>query len=269
MTDTEHRSKKNELLHHFANIVKSLELLRNIFISLATVEAKGQLPIGFFPYGEDIPEEIEKSFGTLYISTGGPDGSLTFDSYKCCFTPDNGETLYWKDDGFEPAGVNTYASFLFRSWSYEDGHSIEIETDAKSIARWHFDESSEGLEELSTRVEKSLSPIIYLNSYKELVKRTIIAIRNGKPTWKPGYVSWSYIKSLDEVIKDFELEIQMPDKTEPTDIIPLAVVVQNYQISRAQIKRDIADGKLISYRKKSSGNHLVSKKDVGDLYTKK
>ncbi|GAF76828.1 unnamed protein product, partial [marine sediment metagenome] len=58
------------------------------------------------------------------------------------------------------------------------------------------------------------------------------------------------------------------DGAEPKDLITLAVVMQNYQISRAQIKRDIADGTLKSYRKKPRSKHLVSRKEAGNLYTK-
>ena len=58
-------------------------------------------------------------------------------------------------------------------------------------------------------------------------------------------------------------------KTEPTDLITLAVVVQGYQISRAQVKRDIDNGDIKSYRKKTRGKHIVSRKDVDNLYTKR
>ena len=60
-----------------------------------------------------------------------------------------------------------------------------------------------------------------------------------------------------------------PDKpNEPNDLITLAVVIQDYEISRAQLKRDIANGTPRSYRKKPRGKHKVSRKEVGNLYTK-
>ncbi len=58
------------------------------------------------------------------------------------------------------------------------------------------------------------------------------------------------------------------DPDEPNDLITLAVVVRDYQISRAQVKRDIEAGALKSHRKKTQGKHQVSRKDVNNMYTK-
>ena len=66
-----------------------------------------------------------------------------------------------------------------------------------------------------------------------------------------------------------ELKPEPDDPEEPNDLITLAVVIQDYEISRAQLKRDIANGTPRSYRKKPRGKHKVSRKEVDNLYTKR
>jgi len=55
----------------------------------------------------------------------------------------------------------------------------------------------------------------------------------------------------------------------PSDLIDLAKAVSLYHRSRAQIKRDIEDGKIKDYRKIEKGKHWISKKEADDLYIPK
>ncbi len=55
----------------------------------------------------------------------------------------------------------------------------------------------------------------------------------------------------------------------PSDLIDLAKAVGLYHRSRAQIKRDINDGKIRDYRKIQTGKHWISKKEADNLYISK
>ena len=52
----------------------------------------------------------------------------------------------------------------------------------------------------------------------------------------------------------------------PDDLIDLAKAVELYHRSRAQLKRDIEDGKIKDHRKIKKGKHWISKSEADNLY---
>lgn len=55
----------------------------------------------------------------------------------------------------------------------------------------------------------------------------------------------------------------------PTDLMPLHKVVEEYNVSRATLQRHIKAGVIRSYRKKDTEQHLLSRSEVKDRYTRR
>lgn len=91
------------------------------------------------------------------------------------------------------------------------------------------------------------SPLRDFQDWWSLVRADL----EGLPSSKPGKTGQS---ENDEV---------------PNDLITLAVVTQDFHVSRKTVKIDIHDEKIKSYRKSKKGMHYVSKAKVGQIYTLK
>ena len=79
------------------------------------------------------------------------------------------------------------------------------------------------------------------------------------------------IKIIPRIIAKIEkaVETVRDETTEPTDLIDLAKALTLVYRSRSQIKRDIYDEKIKSYRKNPKGKHLVSLSEIQKVYLTK
>lgn len=108
-------------------------------------------------------------------------------------------------------GWQDYEELLFNIWPY-DGVKSKWENEDfpewhGELPEWHIVDPSYAnwLELFASKVEECLTPLMSNSVYNSLCQRTIKVIRNGLPKWKQGVVQWTYIKDLDEVIKEFDL----------------------------------------------------------------
>ncbi|OQA91384.1 MAG: hypothetical protein BWY26_01014 [Elusimicrobia bacterium ADurb.Bin231] len=79
------------------------------------------------------------------------------------------------------------------------------------------------------------------------------------------------IEVIPKIIAKIEKTIKTKNKEiiKPKDLVDLAKALTQVHISRTQIKRDIAAGKIKSYRKSPRGKHIVSFSEIRNVYLTK
>lgn len=145
-------------------------------------------------------------------------------------------------------GLRQYEELLFGSWSYHDGKNHFIEGD---VARWYIWSGMHNkLEEYATQIQEHLFPLLQIESAKELAQRTMVTIRNGSPKWKPCYMQWSYIKELDDVIKDVEVFSMkgVIEKSIEPEIAKEYSALEPQMTAWNQLRIEVVDDETIKYK---------------------
>ncbi|MHC4152581.1 MAG: hypothetical protein ACYSSP_10865, partial [Planctomycetota bacterium] len=139
--------------------------------------------------------EIGSEPGTLEIE------NLAF-SPNFRFTPRNGEVIECQIHYDEWDG-EWAENELFNVWSYSTGeHNRPEKIEGKAYLL--LKPGIEYLRERADSLIKEALPLCKIADFKHLVDKVTKVARNGKPQWWPGRIQWSYIKELDEVIREFE-----------------------------------------------------------------
>ena len=60
------------------------------------------------------------------------------------------------------------------------------------------------LEKTARKIDKLLLPLSKIKSCKEYAEKVNKILRNGTPKWMPCSIQWTYVKELDEFIKELE-----------------------------------------------------------------
>jgi hypothetical protein len=163
---------------------------------------------------------------------------------KCEFTPHHGKAIYWEINyqlqAYEPEDWRArepltyiYEYPLFNTWSYDDGFFLgPHKKECTGQAQWHI-ENADPLELMSEiMVNQILLPLKVNTDYANLAEKVINVVTNGKPHWWPGTVRWSYIKDIDEAIRDIEYACALCEQ--PITFADLASTKQN-QLSKQVI----------------------------------
>ena len=95
---------------------------------------------------------------------------------------------------------------LFDIWQYDTGEYIEnLEKYEQPLgnAAWLIKDTSEIITFNRKYVSKDIIPFLENKEYAELTQKAINLVTNKCPEWRPCKVRWTFIKELDEVIKEF------------------------------------------------------------------
>lgn len=183
-----------ELSHRLSKSLELLKEFRSAFMHWAIVESEGKFPSAFLEF--DI-EELEGATGILQLNSHPRTGRIS-----CRFKPQfGGEELSWThyETGYD---LSEYERLLFSTWSYDTGYALD--RNEKSEAVWYIDDQAiaDRLEDIAEKVDELLNTI---DDPLSTFYAVISTVKNHKPKWKPGRVSWYYIKELDERIRELEL----------------------------------------------------------------
>jgi len=162
----------------------------------------------FQTYDGQIDIDIASDEGILKVSVQPYNikkcGSL------CEFITDDSETIEWKIDwSLELSGLSLgdYEDTLFSTWSYATGEHIGLR-EAETKAYWLMTHTGVIANRAHYAIE-TIFPLLVNEQYKTLAERAIKVIMNDLPKWYPRKVQWSYIKELDEIIRDFEYTLRL------------------------------------------------------------
>jgi hypothetical protein len=217
----ETRAKKDAIDTMLAEAKKALTDFRNIFLKAAQARSEDEICLSMVS-ALQIPREKRKELqdvsGDLTIWWKGQD-------CLCSFTSSDGKFTEWtlRINRFP----KDYETILNQTWNYVNGDCCL----RGGKGQWHIVNGQDGgLESWAEHTQKKLIPL--RKDYPDLVGKALQVIRNGEPKWTPCTVHWTYLKSLDAVIKNFEtpelklIEVKQeynqtpPPKTPPRDEKP-------------------------------------------------
>ncbi len=163
---------------------------------------------------------------------------------RCVFSSPKGTKVEWEvnfqEDLIDSSeSLKKYERFLFATWSYSTGEHLVCEIPDKKAYWFPCNVSNmRGLSETADFLaETALRLLIHENqAYKDLARRILAVVRNNQPVWWPGKVQWSYVKELDEVIRDIQFAAQLHDLEHP-----LEVTSNDFRESYAEVEAEIAD----------------------------
>lgn len=180
-------------------IMKALKTFRRTFIEKAS--AKGRCIL---------PERLVNIFGPAWSGYGNIEirysGSFihSTDPYECVFEKSDGS---WVGQNLNDiVTLEDYEQLLFSCWSYADGQALDInEPDDLCFMNWSVkQDAAEVLEKIVKDIEVLLVPLNRNSNFEEYVKKIPQILRNGNSEWTYSRVPWTYLKDLDEAIKEFE-----------------------------------------------------------------
>ena len=101
-----------------------------------------------------------------------------------------------------------YKQMVFETWSYAGGNYLGS-TETHDKAYWFIGDPSDVsyINHYADAVEQVVSSLLTNKDYELLAKDIIKTVRNDQPEWHSGRVRWTYIKELDELIRELELNI--------------------------------------------------------------
>lgn len=182
------KNKKDTINIMLEDATKALTEFRRKFLRAVPVQGKIRLSqAGVL----NIPKELQDVTGDLTLQWMGQ-------VCHCHFVSSIGKTCTWTIDSLSPTAKG-YEDLLFKVCPDVGGD------------KWQWRIGSErhsGLETIARLTQKKLTPLLQYQNYKELAKKAIRTIRDGKPKWKPCIVQWTYLEKLGEAIRNFEIELE-------------------------------------------------------------
>lgn len=208
------------------NVHDSILELKKWFLLSAELKWQGKLPLNL----------VDDDILSAYSEVEGQIGRLRMwrhtTAYLFEFETSEGKSFSTRRPLGENVeeGYNDYEELLFYTWPYDGVRSKwkhdEDATFERELPEWHIIDPSSAatFEHFACETEKHLSHLMRDNKYKVLVEKAKNTIRNGLPKWQPCIVQWTYIKDLDEIIKEIETAIDIikydhDNKTDSTNKI--------------------------------------------------
>ena len=201
-------SNNNELVDRWSKGLILLKEFRSLFISLATVESIGDFPWDFWDFHPDMIENRKGVFQLKFLSGTGK-LSCTF---RSGFGMEEGDLRKWTHElvgrNKQQSNISEYEELLFSIWSYDIGQALDRRD--SSEANWYIPDfaTANRLEHIAERIDGIMNTILEHLDLCFGVGDVGSIVRNRKPKWCPGRISWSYVKELDEKIREFESELR-------------------------------------------------------------
>ncbi len=181
-------------------LVNALRAFRTTFLEKSSVKGRCILP-----------EKLVRIFGPAWSGYGNIElrycgtSIHSDDPYECIFEKSDGS---WAGRNLNDiVTLEDYERLIFGCWSYTDGQALDVKNpDELCTINWVVKQKAASiLERMAQDIGLLLIPLSGISSCEEYVKKVSKILRNGNQEWMSYYIPWTFIKELDEVIKELEL----------------------------------------------------------------